>query len=191
MMKPRDLTYWLVPLLNCAILFMVSCSRIPMAEISPPTPTPLASGNIFFEPFRIATETKAIVVEMVNLKKARVPVVEHTIVITEPSVLQAITTTLIDATSIACTTALPTLKQKSDYGINLYLYSRSESPSLHALSGEGMIAEVHYYYEVNYIGIYRRNQCKDQCIQEFCPVGTALREILERELNLRGLTFPH
>lgn len=188
MMKPRGLTYWLVPLLNC-VLLMVGCSRIPMAEISLPTPTSLPGGNIFFEPSRITTETKAIEVWMVNLKKARVPVVEHTIVITEPSVIQAITTTLIDATSIACTTALPTLQQKSDYGISLYLHSRNESPSLPRR--EWMIAEVHYYHEVNYIGIYRRTQWKDQRIQEFCPVGTALREILERELTLRGLAFPH
>lgn len=185
---PRGLVSWLVLSLISATLLIAGCSRVPMAEPSPPTPTPLTSGSIFFEPSRVAVETKAVVVEIVNLKKARAPVVEHIVVIAEPSVIQAIIATLIDATSIACTLALPTPQQKSDYGINLYLYS--EIPFSRAPSGERMIAAVYYYPEVNHIGVYRLSQRNGQPVTEFCPVGTALREILERELILQGLAFP-
>lgn len=189
-MNLRSLISWLALGLIGATLFMAGCSEMPMAEVSPPTPTPLPSSSFFFEPSQITVETQAVVVEIVNLKKAKAPVTEHTFVITEPSAVQEIVATLLDAASVACATALPTPQQRSGYGLNLYLYSRSEPLPLSALSGQGMLAEIYYYPEVNHIGIYRPNRQKDQRIMEFCPVGTALREILERELAFRGLAFP-
>jgi hypothetical protein len=114
--------------------------------------------------------------------------VEHSIVITEPTVLREITMTLLAATSATCAAALPTPQKRSSYGINLYLYSHSEITPLSATSGQWMLASVSYFPEVNHIAIHRPNGQGGQII-EFCPVGTSLREILERELALREVTL--
>jgi hypothetical protein len=85
--------------------------------------------------------------------------------------------------------ALPTPQQRSGYGINLHLYSQSEILPSSATSGQWLLASISYYPEVSYIGVNRRDGQGGRII-EFCPVGMALREILERELALRGLAFP-
>ncbi|MGQ9546983.1 MAG: hypothetical protein ACUVTR_07580 [Dehalococcoidia bacterium] len=152
-----------------------------MANTPPPTPTPLLGGNIFFEPSRVSAETRAIEVVIVNLTRQQVPVVEHSIVITEPTTLREITATLLATTSTTCATTLPTSQQRRGYGINLYLYSQREILPLSATSGQWMLASISYYPEVNYIGVYRPDGQGGRII-EFCPVGMMLREILEREL---------
>ncbi len=79
--------------------FATSCSATPtMTEAAPPTPTPLPGGSIFFDPIRVSAETKAIEVKIINLS-GRVPQVETAIIITKPTVLREITTTLLSAVS--------------------------------------------------------------------------------------------
>lgn len=174
----------LMLLLVGTTLLVTNCFRKPMAEPFP-TPTPLPSGDIFFDSKDLA-ETRAIEVVIVKLTERQVPVVEHSIVITEPTSLQEIAATLLTATSAICTTALPTPQQRSGYGINLYLYSHSEVLPLSAVSSQWMLASISYSPDINYIGINRPNGRGGRII-EFCPVETSLREILERELALRGV----
>jgi hypothetical protein len=97
--------------------------------------------------------------------------------------------TLLAATSATCAAALPTPQKRSSYGINLYLYSHSEITPLSATSGQWMLAVIYFYHEADYISFYQPDGLGGR-IAKFCPVGTALREILEHELALRGLTFP-
>lgn len=185
-MQHNLISIWLILLLLSTTLLIANCSREPMAEYAPPTPTPLPVGDLFFEPSRDSAETRAIGVAIINFTSQRVPVWEHSIVITEPIVLQEITTTLAAAaTSAACTGALPTPQQERDYGVDLYLYSQAEILSLNAASSRWMIASIYYFPDENLIGIYR-----NRYIREFCPVGTALQEILEREMALRELALP-
>jgi len=146
MIQRKHLSMWLIFLLVTTLLLIASCYREPIAETPLPTPTPLPAGNIFFKPSRISAETRAIEVVIVNLTKQRVPVVEHSIVITEPTVLREITTTLLAAASTTCATALPTPQQRSDYGINLYLYSQSEILPLSATSTQWMLASISYHH---------------------------------------------
>lgn len=172
-----------------------------MAEPSPPTPTPLPAGDFFFEPSRDSAETRAIEVEIIKFVRRRVPVVEHpvvpvvehSIVITEPAVLREITSTLLAATSATCARARPTPQRERDYGVDLNLYSRVEILPLNAASSQWMIASIGYYPDENIISIHRRiygPEGQSGYITEFCPVGTVLREILEREMALRGLAPP-
>ncbi len=167
-------------------IFVASCYREPMAETPPPTPTPLPGGSIFFEPNRISTETKAIEVQILSYTKRGIPVVEHSIVITEPTTVREITATILAAASGTCTLVPPTPQQRSCYVIGLYLYSYSEVLPLSATSGQWMLAEVGYFPEVNYISINRPGLQEERVIQ-YCPVSKSLREILERELALRGV----
>ena len=183
----------LIFLLLSTTLLIANCSRQPMAEPSPPTPTPLLAGDFFFEPSRDSVETRAIEVVIINLVKQRAPVVEHSIVITEPAVLREIISTLLAATSATCTRDLPTPQRERDYGVDLNLYSQVEILPLNAASSQWMIASIDYYPDENIIGIYRRiygPEGRSGYITEFCPVGTVLREMLEREMALRGLAPP-
>jgi hypothetical protein len=189
MIQRNLLSIWLIFSLVIIILLLANCYREPIAGTPSPTPTPLPAGNIFFEPSRVSAETRAIEVEIVNLVRQRAPVVEHSIVITEPTTIREITTTLLAAVSTTCAAALPTRQQESGYGINLYLYSQSGILPQSATRGQWMLAVIYFYHEADYISFYQPDGLGGR-IAKFCPVGTALREILEHELALRGLTFP-
>jgi hypothetical protein len=168
-------------------MILVSCAREPK-EVSPPTPTPLPGGDIFFEPARDLAETRAIEVVLISFTDRHVPIVEHSVVITEPKVLQGITSTLLNVTFTACTQTLPMLQQ-SDYGVRLYLYSREEILPSSATCGQWMLANVDYYSDINYIGFYRPDGLGGRQ-RYYCPVRAELEEILERALTLRGLDLP-
>ncbi len=179
---------WSILLLIGTTMFIANCLREPAEGTLPPTPTPVPAGSFIFEPSRVSAGTRAVAVKITNLVSQRMPVVEHSIVITEPTTVREITAMLLAATSTACAAGVPIPRQSSGYGIRLELYSRSDIDPLRATSTQWMLAEVSCYPEVNSIGVYRP-EGRGQII-EICPVETALREILERELAIRGLTFP-
>lgn len=189
MIQRNPVSVWLILLVVSTTLLIAGCAREPMTGTPPPTPSPVPGGSIFFEPSRVSADTRAIEVVIVNLTEQRVPVVEHSIVLTEPTTVREITATLLAGAPATCAMALPTPPQKSGYGINLNLYSQGEILPSSVTSGQWLLASISYYPEVSYIGVNRRDGQGGRII-EFCPVGVALREILERELALRGLAFP-
>lgn len=177
----------LIFLLVSMNMFGTSCSATPTRPI-PPTPTPIPGGSIFFDPLRVSTETEAIEVRVVNCS-GRVPAVESAIVITEPATLQAITTTLLSTVSTVSPTDLPTA-QGNGYLMSLYLYSRDDVLPQSGTGGPWLLADVTYNYDIGVIAIHRPD-AQDEAKIEFYPIAPVLRDILEHEMTIRGLTLPH
>lgn len=178
----------LIFLLVSMNMFGTSCSATPTRPI-PPTPTPIPGGSIFFDPLRVSAETEAIEVRVVNCS-GRVPAVESAIVITEPATLQAITTTLLSAVSTVPSTDWPAVQQGSGYLMSLYLYSRGDVLPQSGTSSPWLLADVTYNYDIGVVAIHRPDAQDEEQI-EFYPIAPVLRDILEHEMTIRGLTLPH
>lgn len=169
-----------VSLTNCLAL-------LPATEPQPPTPTPLPRGTTVFDPRRLSTETKAIEATIVNCS-GRVPAWESAIVITEPTALKAITTTILSATSTAPLMDLPAVPQRPCYLIGLYFYNRDDVQLRSGTGGRWLIGSVVYNYRAGIILVER--QRGQEIEQERYSVNAALLETLQREFVRQGVLPP-
>jgi len=161
------------------LLFSVGCAGTPEAEVVPPTPTPAPGGSIFFDPSRVSRETRSIEVRVINVLGS-VPTTESAIVITEPLAIEAITATLLGATSGPPAVEPPATPQESNRVIALYLYSQKDIVPLAGASGQWLMASLTYDYQAGVIAVERLAPQGDRETM-FFPIGPELRAILERE----------
>jgi hypothetical protein len=87
-------------------------------------------------------------------------------------------------------TDLPAVQQGSGYLVSLYLYSRDDVLPLSGTSGQWLLADVTYNYDIGVIAIHWPDAQDEEKI-EFYPIASVLRDILEHEMAIQGLTLPH
>lgn len=171
------LSVGLLLLASTIVLFSVGCAGTPETE-RPPTPTPLPGGSIFFDPSRASRETRAIEVRVIDVSGS-VPTTESATVITAPLAIEAITATLLAATSRPPVEP-PAMPQEARRIIALYLYSRKDIVPLDGTSSQWMITSLTYDYQAGVIAVERQALQGDREVVLF-PIGPELQVILERE----------